>query len=412
MEGTAAEKQDRFKSGPDLREAPPSGLQEIELSVVLPCLNEAETVGACVESALQALRENGIRGEVLVADNGSSDGSVQIARDRGARVVPVGTRGYGAALMGGIAAARGKYVVMADADQSYDFAEIPRFVEKLHDGYDLVQGCRLKAGGGTVMDGAMPPLHRWLGNPLFSWLAQRWFSAPIHDIHCGMRGFTRDFASALNQQCMGMEFASEMIIKATLARARISEVPITLHPDGRRAHAPHLRTWRDGWRHLRFFLAFSPRWLFFRPGVVLMALGLVGYAVAMPQLSFFGVVFDVHTLLFASLAIICGYQSVIFAVLTKVFAINEKLLPEDPRLTRLFPRINLEMGLLAGGVAMILGVGLLGIAVDQWRLQNFGVLNYEYTMRWVIPGFTLSTLGFQTILSSFFLSILGLSRRR
>ncbi len=385
--------------------------EEIELSVVIPCLNEADTIGACVQAAQSAIRENGICGEVLVADNGSTDGSDQIAGGLGARLVAVEARGYGAALMGGIAAARGKFVIMADGDESYDFAEIPRFLQKLREGSDLVQGCRLESGGGTVLPGAMPPFHRWFGNPLFSWLARHWFRAPIHDIYCGMRGFTRDLAHSLNQQCTGMEFALEMIIKATLSGARISEVPITLHPDGRHAHPPHLRTWRDGWRSLRFFLVFSPRWLFLRPGSLLIALGLLGYGVAMPRLTFRGVVFDAHTLLFASLAIICGYQSVLFAVLTKIFAISEKLLPEDPRLTRLFRRIDLEKGLLAGGTAMVLGLALLAGAVQQWHIRNFGVLDYAYTMRWVIPGVTLSTLGFQTILSSFFLSILGMRRR-
>jgi glycosyltransferase involved in cell wall biosynthesis len=382
-----------------------------ELSVVMPCLNEEDTLATCLETARRALSANGIRGEIVVADNGSTDGSRGIAERFGVRVVEVAQRGYGAALMGGISASRGRYVVMGDADASYDFAEIPRFLGELRKGAELVQGCRLSSGGGKVMPGAMPFLHRWLGNPLFSWLARRWFRAPIHDIHCGMRGFTKELYESLDQRCTGMEFASEMIIKSTLQGARITEVPITLHPDARRQHAPHLRTFRDGWRHLRFFLLFSPRWLFLVPGFLLVGLGLLGYAVAMPRLGIGRIVFDVHTLLFASLAIIAGYQSVIFAVLTKVFAVSERLLPDDPRLNRLFLAVNLEKGLAAGGLAALVGIALLAAAVNQWRLARFGALDVDYTMRWVIPGMTLTTLGFQTILFSFFLSILGLRRR-
>lgn len=388
-----------------------SPTETIECSVVMPCLNEADTVASCVRAARMALEANGIAGEVIVADNGSSDDSQELARASGARVVQVPARGYGSALMGGIAAARGRFVVMGDADESYDFSSVPAFVEKLRQGYDLAQGCRLSAGGGTVMPGAMPVLHRWIGNPLFSSLARWWFKAPIHDIHCGLRGFSVDLYRRLDQQCTGMEFASEMVIKASLARARIAEVPITLHPDGRRSHPPHLRTFRDGWRHLRFFLLFSPRWLFLAPGALLTFLGLIGYIIAMPRLTLGGVTFDVHTLLFASLALICGYQSAIFAFMTKIFAIGEGLLPEDERLTRLFRVATLERGLVVGFVTIAFGMVLLGVAVNQWRMRNFGDLNYIDTMRWVIPGMTLTVLGFQSILSSFFFSILGMHRR-
>ena len=389
----------------------PDAGTSIELSVVMPCLNEADTLASCIEKARRALRENAIAGEIIVADNGSTDGSPEIAKRLGARVVHAQARGYGSALMEGIAAARGKYVLMADADDSYDFGEMPRFLEKLRDGFQLVQGCRLPSGGGTILKGAMPPLHRWWGNPMFSWVARLWFRAPIHDIHCGMRAFARDFWISLDQRCTGMEFASEMIIKATLYGGRIGEVPITLHPDGRTAHAPHLRTFRDGWRHLRFFFVYSPRWLFLVPGLLLVLAGIAGFAVAMPGRRIGGVRFDVHTLLFSSLAIICGYQSILFAVLTKVFAIQEGLLPEDARMTRAFARIDLEKGLLAGGIATLAGLALLAGAVVQWGAQHFGDLDYSRTMRWVIPGVTLTTLGFQTVLFSFFLSILGMHRR-
>lgn len=383
----------------------------IELSVVMPCLNEVDTIASCVSAAMQAFGEHSISGEVIVADNGSTDGSQEIATSLGARVVPVSEKGYGSALMGGIAASRGRYILMGDADDSYDFREIPRFLTKLREGYDLVQGCRLPSGGGTVMPGAMPFLHRWWGNPMFSFLARGWFNAPVQDVYCGLRGFTRSHYERLAQRCTGMEFATEMIIKTSLLDADVAEVPITLRMDGRKAHAPHLRTFRDGWRTLRFFMLYSPRWLFLMPGAFLIALGTVGYGIALPGLHIGRVAFDVHTLLFASLALIAGYQSIVFALFTKVFAISERLLPEDVRLTKLARVFNLEAGLLVGGVGMLAGFGLLAGAINQWWSVNFGPLDYSHTMRWVIPGVTLTTLGFQTVLSSFFLSVLGMKRR-
>lgn len=383
----------------------------VELSVVIPCLNESDTLASCIEKAQRTLAANQIAGEIIVADNGSTDGSSDIARRLGAEVVPVASKGYGNALMGGIATARGKFIIMGDGDGSYDFEQVPRFLRKLREGYDLVQGCRLPKGGGTVLPGAMPLLHRWWGNPVFSLMARRWFHAQVHDVYCGMRGFRRDSYQKLNQQCTGMEFATEMIIKASLFGLRVAEVPITLHPDGRKQHAPHLKTFRDGWRTLRFFLIYSPRWLFLIPGGVLILLGMLGYCLALPGMTFGRVTFDAHTLLFASLAIMCGYQSIIFAILTKTFAIGEGLIPEDPRLNRFFELVNLERGLLLAFVALLLGLGLLSGAVNQWRLARFGPLDYAVTMRWVIPGTTLTALGFQTVLFSFFTSILGLRRR-
>lgn len=377
----------------------------------MPCLNEAETLGTCIEKAHRALREHAIAGEVIVADNGSTDGSQAIAEKLGARVVHVRERGYGSALMGGIQEARGHFVIMGDADDSYDFLEIPRFVAKLREGHDLVQGCRLPAGGGRIMPGAMPGLHRYWGNPMFSTLAQRWFRAPIHDVYCGLRGFRRDFYLELDQRCSGMEFATEMIVKSSLRSARIAEVPITLHPDGRKTRAPHLRTFRDGWRTLRFFLLFSPRYLFLAPGGVLVALGLLGYGLALPAVTIRGATLDAHTLLFASLALICGYQSILFAVFTKVFAITQGLLPKDPRIRRLSTIVSLERGALGGAAGMLLGVVLLLLAVIRWAAGDFGPLDYASTMRLVVPGVTLTALGFQTVLSSFFLSILRMHRR-
>ena len=383
----------------------------IELTIVMPCLNEAETLAPCIEKARLGIERSGVRGEIVVADNGSKDNSVLIAEKLGARVVHVKKKGYGNALRGGIQAASGKWIVMGDADESYDFSETGRFIKKFQEGFELVAGCRLPNGGGKVMPGAMPFSHRWLGNPLFSRMARHMFAAPIHDVYCGLRGFTRELFNRLDLQCEGMEFATEMIIKASLHGARIAEIPITLHPDGRKTNAPHLRTIRDGWRTLRFFLIFSPRWLFLAPGFILALLGLAGYAVALPGLQIAGVKFDAHTLLFSSLAILMGYQSILFAIFAKTFAISEGFLPKDPRVDRFFKVIYLERGLALGAAAFLSGLILLGVAVLQWKSVHFGRLDYAITMRWVIPGATLTALGFQTVLSSFFVSILGMKHR-
>ena len=383
----------------------------LELSIVMPCLNEAETLGTCIQKAQEFLHRYKVAGEIVVADNGSTDGSQEIAILMGARVVHVEAKGYGNALMGGITAARGQYVIMGDADDSYDFLDLSRFVDKLREGHDLVMGCRLPWGGGMIKPGAMPFLHQWWGNPMFTIMARRWFGAPINDVYCGLRGFSKALFLRLNLRCTGMEFATEMIIKSSLYREKIAEVPITLHPDGRTAHPPHLKTYRDGWRTLRFFLLYSPRWLFVIPGAVLILLGMIGYAVAMPGLTVNGVTFDAHTLLFASLAILCGYQSILFAMFSKTFAVSEGLMPEDPRLTKFFKAMYLERSLLLSGAGLLLGLGLLLVASQEWRLAGFGQLDYAKTMRLVIPGSTLTALSFQTILSSFFVSILGMSRR-
>ncbi len=387
----------------------------VELSVVMPCLNEADTLEVCLQKAQKAMSEHKIAGEIIVADNGSADDSVKIAKANGARVVHVAEKGYGNALMGGIEAAAGRYVIMGDADDSYDFLELPKFVDKLRDGYDLVQGCRLPAGGGNILPGAMPFLHRWWGNPMFSLLARNWFKAPINDVYCGMRGFTKSHYDRLEQQCTGMEFATEMIIKSSLyadsKNVRIAEVPITLHPDGRRSHKPHLKTFRDGWRTMRFFLMYSPRWLFLLPGAILLLLGAIGYSVALPGVQALGVTFDAHTLLFASMFILCGYQAILFAILTKTFAISEKLMPEDARLTRLFRLLDLERTLLISAAAFSFGLVLLIASILQWSNADFGRLDYAQTMRLVIPGSTLVALSFQTVFSGFFISILGMKRK-
>ena len=383
----------------------------VEVSVVMPCLNEHETVGTCVRKAIDSLTRSGIRGEVIVADNGSTDGSIQIAESLGARVVPVELRGYGNALMGGIQASRGRYVIMGDADDSYDFGEVPRFVEKLRQGYDFVQGCRLPSGGGTVLPGAMPWLHRWLGNPMLSLLARRMFSTPIHDIYCGMRGFTRAMFDRLELQCTGMEFATEMVVKASLFRYQIEQLPITLSPDGRRSRRPHLRTFRDGWRTVRFFLIFSPRWLFWYSGWVLMLLGAVGYAIALPGVSVRGVTFDVHTLVVASMALQFGLQSAVFAVLTTTYAIKQRFRPTSRRIDLFFKIFTLERGIVAGCLGMVLGIALILAACVVWYRAGFGPLDYASTMRVVVPGATLVTLGASIVFNSFLCSMLGLDRR-
>jgi hypothetical protein len=382
--------------------------EAIELSVVMPCLNESATVGACIRKALGGMEQHGIRGEVIIADNGSTDGSQQIATESGARVVPVETRGYGSALRGGIAAARGRYVLMGDADDSYDFTQAHLFVSKLREGYDLVMGNRFRGG---ILPGAMPPLHRYLGNPVLTGIGRLFFNCPVGDFHCGLRAFRKEAIESLGLRTHGMEFATEMVVKATRFGLRITEIPTTLSPDGRN-RAPHLRTWRDGWRHLRFLLLYSPRWLFLYPGLVLLALGGTVGALLMPGPLVIGTVgFDINTLLFAAMSILIGFQSIVFAAFTKIFAISEGLLPEDPRLSRLFRYVTLEVGLAVGVLLVLAGTGAWGFGLAYWRSHHFGPLDPEKTLRIVIPGLVCFTLGFQAILSSFFLSVLGMSRR-
>jgi glycosyltransferase involved in cell wall biosynthesis len=383
----------------------------IELSIVIPCLNEGETLEHCIRKAQDALRDGNINGEIIIADNGSRDDSIKIAQRLGAHVVHVAEKGYGNALMGGLSCARGKYFLMGDADGSYDFGEAPRFVAKLREGFDLVQGCRLPAGGGAIAEGAMPITHRLIGNPAFSFLARNMFKARINDIYCGLRAFTRELYQKLELRCIGMEFATEMIIKASLTGANIAEIPITLHKDLRVSNRPHLKTIRDGWRTLRFFLLCSPRWLFFIPGMALMFLGFVGYGLALPAVKIGPATFDAHTLLFASLGLMLGYQSIWFAVIAKTFAITEGLLPDDSRFAKFLRITTLERGLILGVMGMMAGGFLMADAVLQWRAVSFGHLDYSYTMRWVIPGVTLCALGFQTILSCFIISLLGLARK-
>jgi len=374
----------------------------------MPCLNEAETLAACIQKARLGLERAGVQGEILIADNGSTDGSVAIAEKLGARVSPVKEKGYGSALRGGIEAARGQWIIMGDADDSYDFSAIEGFVAKFREGYDLVMGCRLPRGGGVIAPGAMPWKNRWIGNPTLSFIGRLFFRSPARDFHCGLRGFTRDAYQRMELKTTGMEFASEMVIKATLRSLRIAEVPITLHPDGR-SRPPHLKPWRDGWRHLRFMLIFSPRWLFLVPGLVLGVLGGgTGAVLALAPVHVGHVVFSTGTLSVACMAVIIGGQLVAFAFFTKVFAISEGLLPQDPKFSRVFRIFTLERGICAGLAVLGLGLALLLHAVWVWKQAGYGVLSYGDNMRRLIPAVTLIVVAIQICFSSFFLSVLGL----
>lgn len=375
---------------------------ELELTILMPCLNEAATVGACVDAAAVAIAALGIDGEIIVADNGSTDGSREIAAGRGARVVPVAERGYGGALLGGIQAARGRYVVMADADLSYDFGQAGAYLERLRAGDDLVMGNRFR---GHIEPGAMPPLHRYLGNPVLSALGRLFFNSRVGDFHSGMRGFRRDAILALDLRTTGMEFATEMIVRASLAGLRVGEVPTTLRPD-RRGRPPHLRTWRDGWRHLRFLLLYSPRWLFLYPGGAVGVIGLAAGAVLLPTPR-------VHSLVYAAMAVIIGFQTVLFALFTRIFATHEGLMPADRRLDRALRVVTLEVGLALGTLTVLAGVAGSVWALRVWEDTRFGELDpASATLRIVIVSATALALGIQMILSSFFFSILGLRRRR
>jgi glycosyltransferase involved in cell wall biosynthesis len=378
------------------------------LSVVLPCLNEAETLETCVRKAQGAILRLGLAGEVIVADNGSTDGSQEIARRLGARVIDIPIRGYGAALQGGIEGARGEYVIMADSDDSYDLGGIDPFIAKLREGYDLVMGNRFQGG---IEPGAMPPLHRYLGNPVLTAVGRLFFKSPIRDFHCGMRGFRRDAILGLGLRTTGMEFASEMVAKASLRGLRVAEVPTPLSRDGR-SRPPHLRSWRDGWRHLRFLLLYSPRYLFLFPGLLLMIIGIgAGMTLAVGPVSIAGVRFDVNTMLFCSAATVLGSQLVLFWTCAEIFAVGEGLLPPDPHLFAAFEYIKLEIGLAISGAMFLAGLVGAFAAVTDWGTRGFGDLEARETLRLVIPSVTLMILGAQGVMGSFFLSVLGLRRR-
>jgi glycosyltransferase involved in cell wall biosynthesis len=380
----------------------------MELTVVLPCLNEAETLAVCIRKAKASIAGLGIDGEVVIADNGSTDGSQDIARAEGARVVDVPIRGYGAALTAGIADAKGEFVIMGDADDSYDLSNLGPFVEALRGGADLVMGNRF-AGG--IEPGAMPALHRYLGNPVLTAIGRILFRSPVKDFHCGLRGFRREAILELDLRTTGMEFASEMVVKATLNKLNIVEVPTTLSPDGR-SRAPHLRTWRDGWRHLRFLLLYSPRWLFLYPGMILFLVGLVlgGVLLAGPiQIGEHAL--DVSALVYAMAAVLIGYQAILFAAFSRAFVANEGLMPPSPGMQKAFKVLNLERGLIIGLLLLIVGIGLAIYGFIHWGSSDFGALDARDAVRLAVPAATLSVLGFETIMGSFFLSVLGLSRR-
>ncbi len=381
---------------------------DVELSVVLPCLNEAETLQVCIEKAQRSMRSSGISGEVIVADNGSSDGSQDIARSHGAHVVDVPQRGYGAALRAGIAAANGSFVIMGDADDSYALDNLEPFVIELRSGAALVMGNRFTGG---IEDGAMPALHRYLGNPVLSWIGRRLFNPNIGDFHCGLRGFRRDAIVELDLRTTGMEFASEMVVRASLADLDIREVPTTLRPDGR-SREPHLRTWRDGWRHLRFLLLFSPRWLLLLPGILFTAVGVVGLIALLPgPLRLGSVELDIHALLYAHLAVVVGLNAIVLACFARVYAVSAGLLPESDGLARWLRRVSLETVLGIG--LLLIVVGIIGsiVAVSVWGSESFGSLDPSDTMRIVIPSITAAAVGAEFVFASFVIGLLALPRR-
>ncbi len=373
----------------------------------MPCLNEAETLAACIQKAQSAIENDGLSAEIIVADNGSTDGSQAIAKELGARLVPVERKGYGSALIGGIQAARGEFVIMGDADDSYDFTAIAPLIARLRDGCDLVVGNRFLGG---IEPGAMPWSHRWIGNPVLTFISRVFFHTPVGDAHCGLRGFRKDAFERMKLRATGMEFASEMVIKASLKGMRIAEVPVSLRPDGR-SRPPHLRTWRDGWRHLRFMLLFSPRWLFLYPGLALFAVGVVLSALLLAgPLHVAGVRLDVHTLLVAGFLALIGYQLVLFAVFTKIFAVRTGFHPPHPMLEVVFRYVTLEVGLATGSLMVLTGFVGLVLAVASWGSVGFGNLDPSLTMREVIPAVVLLALGTQTVFASFFISILSIDR--
>jgi glycosyltransferase involved in cell wall biosynthesis len=384
--------------------------ESVELTILLPCLNEAETIEACVDKAMSYLARSGVRGEVLVADNGSTDGSQQLALARGARVIPVRDRGYGSALRHGILGARGRYVVMGDADDSYDLSRLDAFVAKLREGYDIVMGNRFRGG---IAPDAMPFLHRYVGNPVLSFLGRLFFRISIGDFHCGLRGFDRDRIRVLNLHTTGMEFASEMIISAALRSYRICEVPTTLKKDGR-SRPPHLRTWQDGWRHLRFLLMFSPRWLFIYPGIVLILLG-VGIAAVLfpgPVEIADGIHLDVHTFLVGAIAILIGFQNLTFGLIAQRFAVKYRLLPAPQQKSRFALLLTFERGLIAAALLVLLGMVGVAWSLFTWASVDFGALKYSAVLRVLIISLTAIAIGIQLGFTAFLSGIMNIPNRR
>lgn len=385
--------------------------QNIEISLIIPCLNEGETLEPCITKAKEALSAISDSFEIILADNGSVDGSQMIARRLGAKVVHVQARGYGCSAMAGIESSLGKYIFLIDADDRYEAKEFSRFINALRNGADLVQGCRLPSGGGRLEPKAMSRLNRWIATPLFSFLVRRWFKASIRDLFCGMRGFSRLAYDSWSLRCIGLEFGVEMVVKASLHNDRIEEVPVSYAADSRKSGKPHLRNINDAWRSLRFILISCPKWLFLIPGCVAIILGLIGGYAGYTNVSLFSVQFDVSTILLSGLIVILGYQAVLFAGFTVLFAINEQILPPDPKVVWWSRRINMERGFLFGLALLFGGVGFIVSAWLLWRSNDFGWMDNQLAMRRMIPGVTLTAIGFQTILSGAFMSILGMHRR-
>lgn len=380
-------------------------MNDLELTILMPCLNEAETLATCIGKAKAFLQRANISGEILISDNGSTDGSQKMAEISGARVVNVTARGYGAALIAGITAAKGRYIIMGDSDDSYDFSALDSYISALRQGYELVMGNRFKGG---IAPGAMPPLHRYLGNPVLSGIGRLFFRSPIRDFHCGLRGFNRESIISLGLKTPGMEFASEMVVKATLRGLKITEVPTTLQPDGR-SRAPHLRSWRDGWRHLRFLLLFSPTWLFLYPGLFLLIVGLASQLLLfLTHVKIGPVSLGVHSILFSGAAAIVGLQMCFFAVFGKVFAKHQGLIPSSSRFEWLLSRFTMERGLVVGLVLFSVGLVLAFLSVELWAVQDFGPLEPEKMMRLAIPSAGLMIAGSEFMLGSFFLGLLQL----
>jgi glycosyltransferase involved in cell wall biosynthesis len=378
----------------------------VEISIVMPCLNEAETLEGCIQEAFQAIEAESVSGEVVVADNGSSDGSKEIAERCGARMVEVEERGYGSALMGGIKAAQGKFVLMGDCDGSYDFGELGKFLAELRAGSDLVMGCRLPKGGGTIEPGAMPWLHRWLGNPALSLLGKIFFRTKADDFHCGLRAVNRERMLSLNLVTTGMEFASEMVARASLADFKVTQVPITLRPD-KRSRPPHLNTWRDGWRHLKFMLLYSPHWLFLYPGMILFFLGALVFGRLLPgPLMVAGINFDTNTLLVAAALILVGFQVIVFAFFAETYAAKHGLLPPTRSSRVILEGQPFEWGIIAGLLICAGGVINLIYVVRVWQEAGFGDLSYPDSLRMVIPSITAISLGTRMVLVVFLLASL------
>jgi hypothetical protein len=375
----------------------------VELTILMPCLNEAETLGGCIDQARDFLARQRIDGEVLIADNGSTDGSVRIAEEHGARVVHVAPKGYGAALMHGMRAARGTYLILGDCDRSYDFSHLEPFVERLRAGYDLVMGNRFLGG---ITRGAMPWLHKYVGNPVLSYLGRLFFAVPVGDFHCGLRGLRRERVLGLGLRAPGMEFASEMIVRAALSGLSIAEVPTTLAPAGR-SRPPHLRTWRDGWRHLRFLLMLSPRWLFLYPGLVLFAVGAIAQAAILTGPVAVGrVVLDIHTMLFAGGAMIAGVQMAVFSLIVKTAAAAQGMLPAGSNFRRFVRHFTLERGIVLGAAIALAGFVLAAYSLSMWMSTGLSELEPRHVMRVVIPSLTLSIIGIEIMFSSFVLHFL------